>query len=39
MSPALAGGFCTTEPPGKPDEWLGTTLCNMAREGPGAGDN
>ena len=39
MSPALAGRFFTTEPPGKPDEWLGITLCSMARGGLGAGDN
>ena len=29
MSPSLAGGFFTTEPPGKPPKFLLTTLCSF----------
>ena len=33
-SPALAGVFCTTEPPGKPEQSMPKTLNRGARERP-----
>ena len=31
LSPALAGGFFTTEPPGKPSGYLGKVLIKMKK--------
>ena len=34
-SPTLASGFFTTEPPGKPLDWMGTSLYQSQSEGGG----